>query len=218
MKQKKLPFSESIYNLRTLEHLILYDKKLEISSDEIALTKDFLQLEYERESLEYPFNAPIFNDDAAIWAAKLVYNTTQLLLYREHKIAELDSFFPEFIKKITASEILSADLCLRFLPQMVFELKLIDSDDPLINILEKHLKKFHYSAIGFDFEITSIEFDLIFQNNCLEQLYLDRIVDRKAIRWTEIDKINEKLRANVGNFSTEYWSDIKKLKHQISTE
>ena len=84
MSSKKA-FLDTIYHLRTEEHIILYDKLIAIPSQDEADAVLFLATEYERESLDYPFTAPEFNPTAAIWGARLVYFSAQLLLYRDHK-------------------------------------------------------------------------------------------------------------------------------------
>ena len=208
MDKTKSSFLDTIYHLRTIEQIILSDKLLTISKQEENDAISFLETEYERETLEYPGVAPKFNSDAAIWAAKTVYLAAQLLLYREHKITELALLLPDFNGTEDASAILSADLCLRFLPQIIAEMKKIDPDDIIIPILEKQLFQFHYSAIGFEIEMEKINFDIAASDDCLQQLYIDRIVHRKAIKFTESDFIKKQLEIGFGDYQKIFWAQL----------
>jgi hypothetical protein len=206
MIQNKNNFLETIYNIRTLEHLILFNKVLEIPQIEDKEVIAFLEDEYEREILNYPFIAPKFDSNAGIWAAKMLFFASQLLLYREHSVADLSNLFPKFYSKIDASIMLSADLSLRFLPQIVLELKRIDSEDALIPILQEHLQMFHYSAIGFDIEI--LNFDFLNENQCLKQLYMDRIIERRAIKLVSNPEIKMSILESLGNYKSDFWAEL----------
>lgn len=208
MDKTKSSFLDTIYHLRTIEQIILSGKLLIISKQEENDTVSFLENEYEREILEYPGVAPKFNSDAAFWAAKTVYLAAQLLLCREHKISDLALLLPDFNGIEDASTIISADLCLRFLPQIIAEMKRIDPDDSVISILERQLYQFHYSAIGFEIEIQKINFDITASNDCLQQLYIDRIVDRKAIKFTESDFIKKQLEIGFGDYQKIFWAQL----------
>lgn len=202
------PFLETIYHLRTIEKVILYTKLEELSAKEEGDTLDFLESEYEKESLDYPFCAPVFNGYAAIWAAKIIYNSAQLLLHREMEVVDLSSIVPVFPAK-TAADMLAADLCLRFLPQVLENLRIIDPNDKLIIILENILGMFPYSAIGAELENVETDLTLILEDDCLRQLYLDRVMHLKAIKEAENPLIYEWLLAGFGNHKKEFWPELK---------
>lgn len=202
------PFLETIYHLRTIEKVILYTKLEELSVTEERDTLDFLESEYEKESLDYPFGVPVFNGDAAMWAAKIIYNSAQLLLHRETDVTDLSSLVPIFQVK-NAADMLAADLCLRFLPQLLKNLRIIDPNDKLIVILETIMRMFPYSAIGAELEDVEMDLTLVLQNDCLRQLYLDRIIGIKGIKEAENPLINEWLLANFGNHKNEFWPELK---------
>lgn len=172
-------FLNMIKNLRQNEEVMLYANILEIAEEESIEVIEFLKSEYQQESFNYPYQALAFNNEAALWAAKLLYTAAQLMLYRENKEADLEKLIPEFNREITPPEILSADLCLRFLPAIVVQLRIIDPEDRLISILEEHLKKWHYSAINYTLEIGDLEFKQIIESPTLQQLYINRIIEYK---------------------------------------
>lgn len=208
MDKTKTPFLDTIYHLRTIEQVILYDKLITISETEETEAVLFLETEYEKEILEYPGIAPDFNAEAALWAAKTVYLATQLLLHREHKRSDLNILLPDYTGIQDASAIISADLCLRFLPQIVSEIKRLDAEDLIIEILEKYLTQFHYSAIGSELDTENISFEIIEANDCLLQLYIDRIVQRKSIKWAQSDFIKKQLEIGFGDYQKLFWSQL----------
>lgn len=215
--EKKLPFLETIYHLRTIEQIILYDKLMEVTKQEEKETIAFLNDEYEKERLHYPFEAPVFNETSALWASKILYFSAQFLLNRQNTDKDLNAFLPDWKQEINPSTVLSADLCLRFLPQIVQEFKNIDIDDVIIPILEKHLQTFHYSAIGFENRLDTIDFSL-FENECFKQLYLNRITSRKDVALSTIPELNKMLQSNFGAYSKEFWRDFEPLTENTTTD
>ncbi|MGV3539951.1 MAG: hypothetical protein ACO1OQ_09080 [Rufibacter sp.] len=202
------PFFQTIDTLRRKEELMLFTKVMEVNYEEEALVAELLELEHERESLNYPFTAPAFDAAAAIWAAKTVYFASQLLLYREQSAQELSALLPVLPQQPNASAILSADLCLRFLPPLLQQAQLINSEDALVPILEQHLEQWHYSAVGHDLTIENLNFEAILDNNCLLQLYTDRVIERKSLKLAEQSPIKEQIKASLGNYASTFWSAL----------
>ncbi|WP_130733877.1 hypothetical protein [Flavobacterium sp. J27] len=208
MTNRKTPFLDTIYHLRTREHGIIYDKKLDISSEEAREVIEFLQDEYEKERLNYPFIAPSFDEKAALWASKTVYFAIQLVLNRKDTESKIDSLFPIYNNQLTASAMLSTDLCLRFLPTILLQLQQMDAEDPLLPVLEHYLTLFSYSAIGYDLDIEQADTSLIESDACLLQLYLDRLVEKKDRNRANHERLKPLLLANMGNYKTFFWNEL----------
>jgi hypothetical protein len=202
-------FYNTIFQLRSKEEMLLYDRVIEFSLEDEELVKNFLRKEFETESLNYPFNSSIYNAEAALWAAKIIYTSCQLLLYREHENEELPELLPDFPFKKNVDSILSADLCLRFLPQVILEAKSIDESDYLVPILEKIIQEWHYSGIGIDTNLEYIKLEMIFSNSCLEQLYIDRVIDRKDLGRAQIPELKNKIKSSLGNHLSYFWKELK---------
>lgn len=210
MENKEFPFLETIYHLRTIEQLILYKKVMKVSAHEEAETIELLRDEYEKEQLGYPYKVPGFDESAALWASKIVYFSAQFLLIRGDTEKDLEKFLPAFGGTINASSMMSADLCLRFLPQILREFENIDPDDAIIPILVSHLKDFHYSNIGWEHTIDTIDMKIL-QDSCFRQLYLDRITERKDIQLSKIPEINKMLQGNFGNYAATFWKNFEPM-------
>lgn len=204
-------FLKMILNMRQ-EEIMLYDNLLTVSQKNANEVVYFLQLEYEEETSDYPFLAPSFDAEAALWAAKLVYFAAQLVLYRDNQPQELPAFFPDFNGFNSAGTALSIDLSLRFLPHILEQLQRIDSEDPLITILEQKLAQWPYSAIGYQtIELDEIIINQQIKDDCLRQLYANRIIEQKASNYLTIPKLYQQVKASMGMYSTTFWNDFELL-------
>ncbi len=198
-----------IKQLREQEEVMLYNNLLQINEVDANEVLEFLKKEYENESLNFPYQVPSFHPQAALWAAKTLYFSAQLLLYREHKEADLDSFIPNYDKTIGASELLSADLCLRFMPQLIQQLKFIDTEDKLIAILEQKLATWHYSGIHYPLAVETLDFTVVSEHPCLLQLYTNRIIQYKKIKLAQLPVFKTWIEANLGIYTQTFWADYK---------
>jgi len=155
-----------IQHLRTKEEVVLYQQMLGFSKQEESKVIKFLEKEYGNEALNFPHDAPGFDKTAALWAAKIIYISAQLVLFREANPEDLEPMLPDFEQPLTPSVLLSADLTLRFLPDVLRQVKLIDSEDPLLKILEPKLLKFHYSGVNYQLDLEQLDFEVIENNKC----------------------------------------------------
>lgn len=203
-------FFDMITHVRSTGEVILYKNILEIEQDEIDRTISFLEKDYKLEVLTHPYISPAFSPQAAIWAASLFYYSSQLLLYREQNLDEVRNLIQPYSETITPSDILSADLTLRFIPILLIELKIIDDSDPLIPILENILQDWHYSAIGYSLQnVGDLNFRVIKQDKCLNQLYLDRVIKRKSLNLSQHPELHDDIMAELSIYKTELWQKFE---------
>lgn len=199
---------QTIHHLRTSGHFVLYTKQPKVTLDELADVGDFLAQEYENESLNYPYQAPDFDKEAAIWAAKTIYYAAQFLAHRLEEPKDLEKFFKPYAGKITPATQLSADLSLRFLPYIFKELEHIDFDDWLVKTLQQILQSFPYTAIGHDIELKVNEEQLIsdFSNDCFRMMFTDRVIAAKDINMTKHKIIQNNVSIHLGEHAHSFWS------------
>lgn len=202
-------FLKSISHLRQHEEMIIYGNVTTIEEEEKEILLSFLKKEFQRELLNYPFEAPDFHPEAAFWAAKITYWASQFLLHRSLKEEELVPFLKAFDEKITATAILSADLTLRFLPEIIQQLKMLDIEDVLIALLEEILEEWHFSGIPYDLPVEKLNFESMMENNCVWQLYCDRVITFKKKAFLKIPKVKEAILANLGDYQEVFWKEIK---------
>jgi hypothetical protein len=202
-------FLRMLKHLREKEEVMLYGHLIRIPEKDQLEAQQFLSSEYARESFDYPYQAPAFDEKAAMWAAKIVYTGAQLMLYRENKSAELEALLPAYDGAVSTRAMLSADICLRFVPPMLVQLKMIDAEDKLISILENILHTWHYSGVNYPLETEKLDFTTVSSDPCLLQLYANRVVEHKKLKLAEHAALKEIISGSLGMYAGEFWRDIK---------
>jgi hypothetical protein len=210
----KFPFFQMIQHLREKESVLLFGKLQAISEEELSAVAEFLSQEYQCEALDYPFQPPDFDDNAAIWSAQTIYLAAQLMLYREHRTENLLTLFPIYEQAISPAQILSVDLLFRFLPAIILHLKMIDDEDELITILEQKLKTWHYSGINYPMDIEIADFQAINANQCLQQLYCNRIIQYQNLKLAKLVQFSSTIKANLGIFNEYFWKELNPNLHE----
>lgn len=200
-------FSKMIQHLWQEEEVMLYGNLLEISDEDVQEVITFLKEQYRIEALDYPHQAPAFDEAAALWGAKTIYLAAQLLLYRNTEIEDLPALFPP-LELTNPSAVLSVDLCLRFLPELIKELSVIDVEDPLIPLLVKLLETWHYSGINYELDVETLNFEKLKTDACLQQLYCDRVVHYKKLKLAQHPSVKPMILANLGDYVKEFWNEL----------
>ncbi|SEM66034.1 hypothetical protein SAMN05421856_105131 [Chryseobacterium taichungense] len=203
------PFLDTLFLLRQEECITIFTDLQEISRKEEHDAAEYLETEFEKERLEFLSDTISYDKEAAIWAAKVLYHSAQLYLIRENTAKDLNKLIPPFNGKRDVSAILSADLSLRFVPQIILALQRADPEDRLIKLLENILIRFHYSAVGFDLELGNISWEEELKDNTYRKLYLEKIVEKKSYQLAEIPYINKLLISEFGLHKDVFWRELK---------
>lgn len=211
MMKTKSPFLDTLFLLRKDECITIFTDIQEISEKEILDAADYFESEFEKERLEFLSETIRYDKEAAVWAAKVLYHSVQLHLVRKNTEKDLDKLIPPFKGIIDVSSILSADLSLRFLPQIISVLQSADPEDPLVKMLENILKQFHYSTVEFDIELENVNWEEELKDSTYRKLYLERIVEKKAYSLAEIPYINRLLIAEFGLHKNIFWRELKNI-------
>ncbi|WP_347216633.1 hypothetical protein [Chryseobacterium sp.] len=209
MMETKSPFLDTIFLLRKNECITLFSNIQTISSKEEEEAELYFEGEFEKERLEFLSDQLICNKTTAVWAAKVLYHSAQLYLIRENTANNLESLIPKFKGTRDISSILSADLSLRFLPEVIIALNSVDPEDPLIKMLEDILTEFHYSGIGYDLDLKQVNWEEELKDKTYRKLYLERIVEKKEYKLAEIPFINKLLIAEFGLHKDAFWRELK---------
>ncbi|MFP7657640.1 hypothetical protein [Chryseobacterium proteolyticum] len=138
MTENTSPFLDTLFLLRKEECITVFSNIQKISETEEQDAADYFESEFEKERLEFLTDHLEYDKEAAVWAAKVLYYAAQLYLIRENTAKDLDQFISEFRGMKNSGAVLSADLSLRFLPQIIVVLQNLDPDDPLIKKIGKY--------------------------------------------------------------------------------
>ncbi|MEI3791529.1 MULTISPECIES: hypothetical protein [unclassified Chryseobacterium] len=209
MTETKSPFLDTIFLLRKSGCITVFSNLHEISKKEEQEAGDYFETEFEKERLEFLSTEIYCHKEAAVWAAKVLYYSAQLYLIRENTAKDLDKLIPKLKITSDTSSILSADLSLRFLPQIITLMQTADPHDPLVKILEDILTQFHYSGIGYHLNLEKVNWEKELKDKIYRKLYLERIVEKKAYALAEIPYINQLLLADFGLYKDTYWRELK---------
>ncbi|WDF48650.1 hypothetical protein PQ459_09270 [Chryseobacterium sp. KACC 21268] len=211
MTEIKSPFLDTLFHLRNDEHITIFVAIQDIPKKEEQDVTGYLESEFEKERLEFLSDQISFDSEASLWAAKILYRSAQLYLIRKDTDKNLEKLVPAFNGKPNVSAVLSADLSLRFLPQIISALYNADAEDPLIKMLENIMIQFHYSAVGFDLDLDKINWEEELKDDTYRKLYLERIVEKKAYKLAEIPFINKLLMAEFGMYKDVFWRELKTI-------
>ena len=207
MMENKSPFLDTLFLLRKEGTLTVFSDLKTLTEKEEKEAEDFFESEFEKERLDFLSDKIPLSKEAAIWAAKVLYHSAQLYLIRKDTAKDLEKLIPQYRGEKDVSAILSADLSLRFLPQLLDALQIADSTDPLVKILENILQQFHYSGIGLDLNLEKINWEEELKNKTYRKLYLERIVEKKAYSLAEIPYVNQLLIAEFGMYKDIFWKE-----------
>lgn len=209
MMETKSPFLDTLFLLRKNECITLFSNIQTISAKEEQEAEEYFETEFEKERLEFLSDQLSCNKITAVWAAKVLYHSAQLYLIRENTANDLENLIPKFTGTRDISSVLSADLSLRFLPEVMIALNSVDPEDPLIKRLEGILAKFHYSGVGYDLDLKDVNWEEELKDKTYRKLYLERIVDKKDYKLAEIPFINTLLMAEFGMHKEAFWRELK---------
>lgn len=211
MMETKSPFLDTIFLLRKNECITLFSSLQEISSKEELEAGVYFEAEFEKERLEFLSDQFVCHKETAVWAAKILYHSAQLYLIRENTAQNMDQLISGYKGVRDIPSFLSADLSLRFLPQIIDALYAVDPEDTLIRKLEDILVEFHYSGIGYDLDVRRVNWEEELKDPTYRKLYLERIVEKKDYRLAEIPYINKLLIAEFGMHQNAFWRELKTI-------
>lgn len=138
-----------------------------------------------------------------------MYFVAQLFLHREANRTEIMQLLSVFEGEIGEAEMLSADLCLRFLPVIQKQLILVDEGDFLLPILDDILQTWHYSNFPRKADINQANrLTIIPRFPCLYKMYIERIIAFKCEHLALHPVFMPQIRAYLGNHSNELWEDF----------
>jgi hypothetical protein len=156
--------------------------------------------EMEREArLEAPGDPPAYAPDLGLWAALTLYRASQAFVHRElgsDDVHRLLSAAPP-IAQDPASAAWSADLALRWLPDLVACARGVSEDDPLVLRLLALARDWPLSSVGVR-GLDRLAPGAAAEHPTLLRLYIDRILDRRDASRLADPRVAEAARVAIG--------------------
>lgn len=163
---------------------------------------------YADDALDLPHAAPEFEPAAALWAAQLLYFTVQLTLVRELDEATITERLPDYPAEPTPDALYSADLLLRYLPDLLGLARGLAPGDALVARLQSLARRWPLSFVGRP-EPSDPEAEArLLAHPALRQLYIDRIIVAEDQRRAAQPLLRPLIHAALGRHAAQLWPDF----------
>ncbi|MGB0432662.1 MAG: hypothetical protein ACPGLV_19450, partial [Bacteroidia bacterium] len=192
-----------IKHVRTHGEVLLEQEPSIINQADEAESTAYLSLAFDNELLSAPNHTFQFITEKALWAAKLLMQASHYLLNRKDEFEQIKTGFTLQQQNLNAQEQYSADLMLRYLPNIISELSLINTDDPLIPLLESQLHKSTYSSILYFDTFDQERIIELSSDTGFELLAIERIVEHKKWNWLNNNRLGKTIKTQVGLYPKE---------------
>ena len=154
---------------------------------------------------ELAFDAPCFVPEVARWAAERLYRACQFLVYREVEAEEVREGCAVPCPTASTAAATSADVCysadviLRYLPDIFGLARGIAREDPLIEGLLNLARRWPLSSVGMP-DVGAVDVSAFIGHAGLRRLYADRIIERNDRSRLDGGIVDAALREAIGGF------------------
>jgi hypothetical protein len=156
------------------------------SSAQDAEAVDVLRHTYSTHALGVAGKPLEFEPRAAVPASKLVYHACWFLMSRTEPDAELERLLSMPQRRGSAADDLSADLSLRYLPQIHRRAKAMNADDRLTTLLAEILRRWPLSGVLADLDDGPIDLGSFNDHVGIWLLYAERLARHEKRAWVPL--------------------------------
>jgi hypothetical protein len=174
---------------------------------DLAAAEKLLREYYAEDCLDLPHTAPAFEAAPALWAAQYLYHTGVLAVVRELDEAAIAAHLPEFGGETTPAASYSADLSLRYLPDLLQLAKGLAPADALVTRLRDTARQWPLSFVGHEPADAGAE-AILLAHPALRGAYLDRIIRAQDRARASHPHLATLVQAALGAYSAELWPDF----------
>lgn len=185
---------------------------MSFSEQDIGQSVTILKGFYAEDRLEMPLEAPEFSPEAALWAVQYLYHAIQFVMLRDLGEEQVTKHLTAYSGNITPEAVYSADLMLRYLPDLLHLAKGLAPDDVLVTSLKNTLEQWPFSSVGLE-GIAQVNCDVILTHASLKYAYMDRIIQQKDITRAAQAKVSELIEEALGGHAQNLWPEFENKKH-----
>jgi hypothetical protein len=178
------------------------------TAEDLHLANVHLRQYYEDDAQEMPATVPDFDLPAACWAAAYLYRAVQFILLRELDETVMQEHLRSFEAIHTPAAIYSADLTLRYLPDLFDLAKGLSPHDPLVKQMQETAEAWPFSAAAIPLE-TSPDISIVMSHPSLKQAYIDRIIYAKDLRKCRHPECYPLVQEALGSYSEVFWPQFE---------
>src|SRR5262245_31566071 len=179
-------FVSFVQRLLTEGRVVLSEPPAAPDADELQEAATLLRQAFDAHALDVAGPPPDFDADAACRAAEQVWLACWFLLSRGEEEDEVARRLPEPTAPTTPAQHLSADVALRFLPQVLHRARALAAGDVLTAWLTRLLRTWPLSGVLADIDegpLTPTDFG----HDGLRLLYAERLAERPRPAWLPTD-------------------------------
>ncbi len=146
---------------------------------------------------------PTVDAAAAMWGLTAMFAACSLIVHRQQTVEMFASQFDsQQLDSSSSNVVYSVDLALRFLPDVHRLATKLSESDPLCDVLEELGRRWPLSSVGMSFrepqETSAVDTAAWWSDDCLRQVYLDRIIEREDFMRLHESCVADSLRAVIG--------------------
>jgi hypothetical protein len=176
------------------------DRPREESVRETAGAEDVLRQMDGHARLEAPGEPPRLAIEAAVWGALMIYRGAQLLVHRDAGSGWVQRALADPCPEKPSPEAAwSADLALRYLPDLLSLARGIAEGDPLVEELKRIGSDWPLSSVGAR-DVTARDLSSFVDHASLRRLYVDRVVERRDLSRLGHPRVDEAVREALGAY------------------
>jgi hypothetical protein len=176
----------------------------EEDAEALALLKSY----YHEEVLHMPGQAPDFDPAAALWATRYLLVAAQVTLRRDLDEEAVRARLLPYTGTKDAGAIFSADLMLRYLPDLLQLAKGLAPDDVLVVCLQQTLLTWPFSSVGMGIA-GEIELSPILAHPSLRFAYRDKIIRLRDTNRMQHPAVRELIAAALGEYASDLWPEFQ---------
>nr|WP_295869570.1 hypothetical protein [uncultured Chitinophaga sp.] len=174
------------------------------SPDDLTATRNVLLHYYQHDLTDMPGEAPAFDSDTALWAAGFIYRAAQLIRSRPPGNTGIEQWLPKHAGATGPEAVYSADLCLRYLPDLLSIAKNLAPTDPLVQRLTETAAQWPFSSTGMNI-YPATPMTVITEHPALLQAYTDRIIASKDTGRCNDTVVMAAVKASLGSYAHLLW-------------
>ena len=200
-----------LHHLLMTGHVTLASRPAPFEPADLPAAEALLRDHYADDLRELPGAAPAFDAAAAGWAAAFLYHTVQLALVRELDETVVQAQLADFTGEITPAVIYSADLCLRYLPDLLRLARGLAPGDALVARLRATAVRWPFSFVGAEegavADVAEAEAPML-AHPALRQEYIDRIIRMQDRARAAQPHLAPLVHAALGQYAATLWPDF----------
>ena len=191
--------------------IIALPQKIQVPVEhEKTTVAEFLKDLHRQDAENVPATAPSFCAEAAVWGLSWLYSAIQLTVIRHLPEEGISEYLVPYTGAMEPSAIYSADISLRYLPQVSALIKKLAPNDKLLDFTDSVAAQWPFSSVGMELK-TQPDLSAIIKHAALRQAYVDRIIAEKDLARVVDADINLLVSESLGMHQNLLWPEFKQI-------